>query len=109
MPAAQAAAALLAALLGAALPGGARATDLAAVGRLDTTTALQHDQIVAVANDGLDRRDRVQGAALVKEVTNLVAQQVGGGWAVGAALGGAWCAVEFESARCHEALRLGPP
>lgn len=46
------------------------------LGRHDTTTALQQQQLVAVANDGLNKRDRVEQQQLVQDVTNLVAAQV---------------------------------
>ena len=56
---------------------GSRATDALAAGRLDTTTALQQAQLVAVANDGLNKRDVAEQQQLVVEVANLMAQQAG--------------------------------
>lgn len=50
--------------------------ELQATGRLDTTTDLRDTQLLALATDGLDKRDNVEQQQLVQDVTNLVQQQL---------------------------------
>lgn len=58
------------------LPHRGWATDLETAGVRDTFTQLQQDQLVAVATDGLDKRDHTEQQQVVAEVTNLMAAQV---------------------------------